>query len=372
VSTAGPSEFVERIHASGHGCVLSLTGGGSLAVPVLLTVPGASATVLEVAVPYAATALAEWLGGQFDQACSEPMARAMAMASFARARKLSNADPRSLRGVSTTASLATTRPKRGPHRVHVAWQSAEATVAYSCELVRDRRVRAEEEAVAAELLLHAFAEACGVSTAPVREPSTEERVSRREKRAPKEWSELLLGKRQSVQYRLEGTPRAVFSGAFNPLHAGHRRMAELAAARCGSPVALEISIANVDKPLLDFIEIDDRLAGLGDYPVLFSRAATFAEKAVLYPKAVFVVGADTIARIADERYYGGSRERRDSAIGTLAARGCRFLVFGRVADGRFLLPSDLNLPSQLRGMCEEVCESEFRQDVCSTQLRGEA
>ncbi len=372
MSTVSPSEFVERIHASGRGCVLSLTGGGSLAIPILLTVPGASATVLEVAVPYSATALADWLGGQFDQACSEPMARAMAMASFARARGLSNANARTLRGISITASLATTRPKRGPHRVHVAWQSAEATVSYSCELVKGRRTRAEEEAIAAELLLHAVGEACGVSTGPAREPSAEEPVTRREKQAPEEWTELLLGERQSVQYRIDGPPQVVFSGAFHPLHAGHCRMAELAAARCGSPVALEISIANVDKPMLDFIEIDDRLAGLGDQPVLLSRAATFAEKAVLFPKAVFVVGADTIARIADEKYYGGSREKRDSAIGALAARGCRFLAFGRVVDGRFMLPSDLNLPSQLRGMCEEVCENDFRQDICSTELRTES
>jgi len=370
MSTASPSEFFERIHSSGHGCVLSLAGGGSLAIPILLTVPGASATMLEVAIPYSGTALADWLGGQFDQACSEPMARAMAMASFARARGLSSADPRTLRGASITASLATTRPKRGPHRIHVAWQSAEATVSYSCELVKDRRARAEEEAIAAELLLHAVGEACGVSTGPAREPSPEEPVTRREKRAPKEWTELLLGERQSVQYRVDRPPQVVFSGAFNPIHDGHRRMVELAAARCGSPVALEISIANVDKPLLDFVEIDDRLAGLGDQPVVLSRAATFAEKAALYPEAVFVVGADTIARIADEQYYGGSCEKRDSAIATLAARGCRFLVFGRAVDGRFLLPSELNLPSQLRGMCEEVCESEFRHDICSTQLRA--
>lgn len=146
-------------------------------------------------------------------------------------------------------------------------------------------------------------------------------------------------------------------------------MAEIASARCGAPVVMELSITNVDKPTLDFLEIESRLAGLSGYPVLLTRAATFIEKAALFPGTVFVVGADTIARIVDERYYDG---KRDSAVAGIAAHGCRFLAFGRIANGRFVLPSDLNLPSQLRNMCEEVGESEFRQDVCSTELRHES
>jgi nicotinamide mononucleotide (NMN) deamidase PncC len=365
-------DLIERIHASGCGCIVSLTGGGSRAISDLLTVPGASATMLEAVVPYSAEALADWLGGKFDQACCEPTARAMAMAGFERARKLSAVEPTTLRGIGVTASLASARPKRGPHRMHVAWQSAEATASYSCELVKGQRTRAEEEAVAAELVLQAVAEACGVASGPPREPSPEEPVARREKRAPKEWTELLLAQRQSVPYRIDGSPRVIFSGAFNPLHAGHRRMAKIASARCGAPVIMELSIANVDKPTLDFLEIESRLAGLSDDPVLLTRAATFVEKAALVPGAVFVVGADTIARIADEKYYDGNCEKRDSAIALIAIQGCRFLAFGRVADGRFMLPSDLNLPSQLRDLCEEVGESEFRQDVCSTELRAES
>src|SRR5262245_24531136 len=74
------------IHASGRHFVIALTGGGSGAIGLLLQTPGASRSVLEAIVPYALPALADWLGGVPDQACSAPTARAMAMAAFERAR----------------------------------------------------------------------------------------------------------------------------------------------------------------------------------------------------------------------------------------------------------------------------------------------
>src|SRR5205823_7907670 len=84
--------LIEQIHKSGRQLVLAVTGGGSGAISALLQVPGASASVLEAIVPYAATALADWLGGRPDQYCSERTARAMAMAAVERARQLSNVD----------------------------------------------------------------------------------------------------------------------------------------------------------------------------------------------------------------------------------------------------------------------------------------
>ena len=77
-------------------------------------------------------------------------------------------------------------------------------------------------------------------------------------------------------------------------------------------------------------------------------APTFVEKAAIFPGATFIVGADTLARIAEPRYYGNDREACAKALEAIAAAGCRFLVFGRRTQKRFESLADLALPPVLR------------------------
>jgi nicotinamide mononucleotide (NMN) deamidase PncC/nicotinic acid mononucleotide adenylyltransferase len=377
VTSAYQQDTIECIHASGTQLVVAVTGGGSGAISALLEVPGASAAMLEAVVPYSQASLEQWLGGAVDQACSERTARAMAMAAFERARTLSTLDPHRLCGIGATASLASNRPKRGPHRVHVAWQSAEMTASIFCEFEKYAGARQQEERAATLLILDAVAEACGVDTAALTDLSLRAKTQRREERAPTEWTELLLGQRASVTHgklssdTSQHAPAVLFPGAFNPLHDGHAQMAEVAAARCHAPVTFELSIANVDKPSLDFIELANRLKLLAPYRVLITRSATFVEKAQLAPGCIFIVGVDTIERIADPRYYHGDSNERDAAIATIARSGCRFLVFGRRQGERFCSLADVHIPVSLRALCDEVPEADFRADVSSTELRQE-
>jgi hypothetical protein len=146
-------------------------------------------------------------------------------------------------------------------------------------------------------------------------------------------------------------------------------MAEYAQRRYGKPVTFELSVINVDKPSLDFIEIADRLSLLANRPVLLTRAPTFVEKSRLAPGCVFIVGVDTIVRIADPIYYAGEITRRDAAIAEMKALGCRFLVFGRAINGEFTLLSAVDVPSMLRELCDEVPKAEFSADVSSTTVR---
>jgi len=374
------TELITAIHANEHQAVLAVTGGGSRAISQLLQVPGASRTVLEAVVPYSAAALADWLGSAADQACSAPTARAMAMASWIRARALSpKSDPHQLVGVGATASLVSDRPKRGEHRVHVAIQTATTTATYSLVLAKDDRVRLAEETLAAQLLLLGLAKSCQLDVADTRsifekDLQGNEQIKSSLQQANAEWTELLLGERSQVCYPASHHAQSVFPGAFNPPHVGHKRIAAIAAERLGCPVSYELSITNVDKPPLDFFEIDTRLKQLRDFdgqtPILLSDAPTFPAKAALFPGCTFVVGADTIARIANPKYYRGEATGFAAAIQQIADGGCRFLVFGRQLQGKFCVLSDIELPQALLDLCDEVSAADFREDISSSEVRS--
>ena len=376
-------DLVREIHNSGKQLVLATTGGGSGVIEQLLSVPGASRTVLEARVPYAATAMNDWLRGVPESYCSKRTARAMAMSAFQRADCLSGVPSSEggtpLVGIGATASLASDRAKRGPHRVHAAFQTSSTTAQVTLELEKGARSRRDEEQLVAALLLNVVAEGCGVD-ARVELPLTEnDSLEVRKVTAAADWQKLLSGELQRVAIgpaagsATDSLPITLFPGAFDPRHSGHREMAEIARRVLGCPVTHEMSIENVDKRPLDFIEIEDRLAQFDvNETVWLTRSATFIAKAKLFPGTTFIVGADTLRRVAEPKYYERVKMTVDDAIDQLVAADCRFLLFGRVASGQFYSLADLSLPKRLVEICQEVPESEFRDDVSSTFLRSQA
>ncbi|MCZ6619512.1 MAG: hypothetical protein O7E57_15425 [Gammaproteobacteria bacterium] len=352
------SERAQKLHATPWLGVFYITGGGSEFLSELLTTAGASKTVLEARVPYASNALADLLGQIPEQACSDGTARSLAMAAFQQARKSADAP---VFGFACTASLATDREKRGKHRAHIAVQTEHATIAFALNLEGSRT---DEERVLVEQLWHALNIALDLQLEPP-EPilTTSERTD-----AQSHWRKLVLGE-TIAHTTADHDGKLLFPGAFNPLHVGHEKRLTIAEARTGLIGAYELSISNVDKPLLDYTEIGSRLAQFTN-PVWLTRLPTFLDKARQFPNAHFVLGTDTLLRINDPKYYHNSTTH-DDALAELIDLDCRFVVFGRTTSEGFLTLADIPaLPEGIISRCIEIDRSQFDEAISSTAIRG--
>lgn len=137
----------------------------------------------------------------------------------------------------------------------------------------------------------------------------------------------------------------------------------------------ELCVANIDKPPLDFIEIERRQQQFNADELLLTNTPTFVEKARAIATGggptTFIVGADTIVRIGQAHYYA-TPASRDRAIEEMAELECNFLVFGRLRGERFETLASLDIPDALRHLSTDVPEAVFRRDISSTTLRRES
>lgn len=164
-------------------------------------------------------------------------------------------------------------------------------------------------------------------------------------------------------------PVCILPGSFNPLHPGHMEMARITAIRFTLPIWFEISLHNVAKDSLSKNDVLERKQqDFEKHGLVFTKAPTFQEKSVLFPKAVFVVGADTIVRINDSKYYKDD-DSKHQTFRNWKMNDIQFLVFGRQLDGGFLIP-DRVLDEDLQAISTFVPRKEFDMPISSTSIRN--
>lgn len=171
----------------------------------------------------------------------------------------------------------------------------------------------------------------------------------------------------------------VIPGSFNPLHAGHVRLASAAREMCkrryglDADVVFEMSMANADKGEIDGATAEERLRqfAVAEEAVVLTRTPLYVDKAAVVGPCDFVVGADTAIRILDPKYY---EDGVDATLDKIRERGCGFVVAGRLDEktGRYVAADDLLLeaaPARHRETFVTLTESDFRYDISSSQLR---
>jgi nicotinamide mononucleotide (NMN) deamidase PncC len=369
-------DTIARLFDSGRRLVYEFTGAGSLALAWLHSVAGSSRLLQEATDRYSPDALANFLGFTPQKAVSAEAAAAMSHRAYRRAVRLSDGELPCI-GLACTATIATDRDKRGDHACHVAVQDRHGRTDYAIVLRKGERERHEEEALVAQLVIHALANTCGVDVPPI-DVLPGEQVVRTHAAFADPVQSLIEGRVRTVTVHTDGRLVAdepftgvLLSGSFNPLHCGHETLLRVASKFLGNvPPAFELPIVNADKPALRPNEIERRIAQARRYPVILTRAALFRDKAELFPRCTFALGYDTAVRLCDPSYYGGKQGCID-ALSAVDSHGCRFLVAARPMPGEGVRTlADAAPPMQFEDLFVELPRSEFLLDLSSTQLRA--
>jgi len=354
-------DFIQAIHKSPIRASLVIVGGGSDAIGMLLKFGNGSATLLDAQVPYHMDAFSEYIGGKPDSFASEVAARNLAMAAYQRATKLRDRQgDGDVVGISCTASLAKPDGEREgrEHKIYVSAQGSKFTLTHSIVL-QQGMTRLEEEKLSTLMVLNIIGKIAEVGELDYKKMGINFKNNENNKIAVKltephhTISDLIRSQpnpdAQSTFYMVGnnigtfnlGTERScnefeketdfsklIFPGSFNPLHDGHKKMADYAEQLTDSPVTYEISVSNVDKPYLNFTEIENRLQQFQEngFPMLLTKAATFLQKAKMFRDCTFVVGSDTFMRLANTKYYSCALSE---VTDQLKMYGAKFLVFQR-------------------------------------------
>ena len=357
------SKWAEKIHESPWQGVFYLTGGGGLLVSDLLTTAGASSTALEIHIPYSSKSLSELISKKEEKAVSENVSRQLSVSAFLRARELSDYSQNKVFGLGLTASLSTKEAKRGQTQARWCIQTMDST--FSFKIILEKQSSRQEQEIN---LLEALQKTISYALLKEEWQNSNEAIARQEFHAPPVWQKLFLDEICSNPTK-EHNGKLVFPGSFNPLHDGHVEMLERAEKITGLRGSFEITVVNSDKPPLDYLTLSERINGLSKYPVWVTNAGTFDQKIGLFPSATFVVGADTILRIADPKFYENDPVMLEDALDRIYKSRIKFLVFGRLINEKFMELKDLDIPKALLDCCDSVPQNLFRNDVSSTEIR---
>jgi hypothetical protein len=134
-------------------------------------------------------------------------------------------------------------------------------------------------------------------------------------------------------------------------------------------VSFEICIQNADKPPLSYHEINRTLQQFKNrHHWIITKQGRFSEKSAMFPNSVFIIGADTLLRILNEKFYLNYKDMMNQ-LDLFNHHNINFLVFGRNVNNKFFTLSNITLPNHISSRFTGFDENIFRNDISSTIIR---
>lgn len=331
--------YVKSILESNYKFVFAITGGGTIAISEFLKYGGASKNLVSAVVPYSQEAFDRYVGHKPEKYCSPEASRLLAVKAWQNCIEATKTGPMAI-GVGVTCSLTKNGSER-PGRKHVAYitfHSEQTTKTVNLDLSNGKQTREEQEIYVANVILDELNYWYGVD-----DFDSLPRVGDRSWDVSSAIGLNVYGGKEKylkmcLKYGAVETKKLIYPGSFNPFHAGHAKVAEVASEILGLPVEFEISLTNFDKPMIDAISLRDRINSIsGKVPecvtnLYITNAPRFIDKAKIFPGATFIIGQDTFERLVRIKHFN-EMAAWHSDVETIRRSGCGFLVFPRTDIG---------------------------------------
>lgn len=325
-------DTVKQIQTTPYKFFAAITGGGQSFIGDFCKIEGASANLIGAIVPYNQLVFDDFVGGKKPNTyASGEGARRLALAAFNNCLK-AGVERKYAVGIGASSSLAKKDERKDrKHKIYVAVHSYTATRLIEV-ILEQVRTRIEEDELVSDLILDVLANTAGVK--PLNNLNLNKNELFNDRSENNKDLGFLINKETdliSSKNLAQLKNITIFSGSFNPLHDGHTAIIELAKKITGGEVFLELTVNNVDKGSIDFIDLEDRITGFGKEEFILTNAATVKEKIDIIRKyapiaeITAIVGADTWDRIWDEKYG----HKIDFLENYFNANKTKFLVFPR-------------------------------------------
>lgn len=348
---------MECLFQRGFKTYLACTGAGAGVANLIWLTPGASSTLAGFEFPYSQEAFNLFVGKDWAKTgnsyCGQEASIAMAQAAYLRCQETCFKRGDALIGIGLTAAAETSRTLRGGTRCFAAIRTDNGLFTVKITMEQGFLGREGDGAVCDLIAANCLLYAAGLPQVPFADDLHLEsdrlidNILDPQPVNPLSPEAILFAGSLGLPLMIKGDkvegvigydfPNSiVFPGSFNPFHFGHDAIARTMEETTGKKVIFEITASNADKAKLPYGELVNRsLQFFHRWPVILRQdAGLFVDKAVVYPGAGFIVGADTAKRILDESFYGGA-DGLNAALRIFTELGTKFYVIGR--DG---MPSD--------------------------------